>query len=63
MNTFISTNSIIQVKLLNRNKLLSRGKKEIIKVAQKRSSTWNDLERLARKFEFKESNINKNKQL
>ena len=63
MNTFISTNSIIQVKLLNRNNLLSKGKKEIIKVAQKRSSTWPYLNRLARKFEFKESNINKNKHL
>ena len=63
MNTFISTNSIIQVKLLNRNNLLSKGKKEIIKVAQKRSSTWPYLNKLARKFEFKESNINKNKQL
>ena len=63
MNTFISTNSIIQLKLLNRNKLLSRGKKEIIKVTQKRSSTLPYLDRLARKFEFKESDINKNKQL
>ena len=63
MNTFISTNSIIQLKLLNRNKLLSRGKKEIIKVTQKRSSTWHYLYRLTRKFKFKESNINKNKQL
>ena len=63
MNTFISTNSIIKVKLLNRNKLLSRGKKEIIKVTQKRSSTWPYLDRLSRKFEFKESDINKNKQL
>ena len=63
MNTFISTNSIIQLKLLNRNKLLSRGKKEITKVAQKRSLTWHYLNRLARKFEFKKSNINKNEQL
>ena len=63
MNTCISINSITLVKLLKRYKLTSRGKKEIIKAAQKRYSTWSDSNRLARKIEFKESNKNKNEKL
>ena len=58
MNTCISINSISLAKLLKRYKLTSRGRKEIIKAAQKSSSTWSSLNRLARKIEFKESNIN-----
>ena len=63
MNTCIFINSITLGKLLKRYKLTSRGKQEIIKVAKKRSSTWQGLNRLAKKIEFKESNINKNKHL
>ena len=59
MNTCISINSISLGKLLKRYKLTSKGKQEIIKVAQKRYSTWSSLNRLARKIEFKESNKNK----
>ena len=59
MNTCISINSISLGKLLKRYKLTSKGKQEIIKVAQKRYSTWSSLDRLARKIEFRESNINK----
>ena len=58
MNTCISINSISLGKLLKRYKLTSKGKQEIIKVAQKRYSTWSSLDRLARKIEFRESNIN-----
>ena len=58
MNTCISINSISLAKLLKRYKLTSIGRKEIIKAAQKSSSTWSSLNRLARKIEFKESNIN-----
>ena len=63
MNTCISINSISLAKLLKRYKLTSIGRKEIIKSAQKSSSTWSGLNRLARKIEFKESIGNKNKQL
>jgi len=61
VNTCISINSIALGKLLNRYKLTSTGKKKIIKAAQKKSSTWSGLNRLARKIEFKESNINQHK--
>ena len=62
MNTGISINSISLAKLLKRYKLTSIGRKEIIKAAQKSSSTWSGLNRLARKIEFKESKINHQKQ-
>ena len=58
MNTCISINSIALGKLLNRYKLTSKGKQEIIKAAQKKYSTWSGLNRLARKVEFKESFLN-----
>ena len=61
MNTFISLNSIVQGKLLKRYKLVSKGRQEIIKAAQKRYSTWSSLNRLAIKIEFKDLNINKNR--
>ncbi len=61
MNTCISLNSIALGKLLIRYKLISNGKQEIIKAAQKRYSTWSSLNRLAKEIVFKESNINKNK--
>ena len=60
MNTCISLNSITLGKLLKRYKLTSKGRQKIIKAAQKRYSTWSGLKRLARKIEFKDSNINKN---
>ena len=60
MNTCISLNSIALAKLLKRYKLISKVRQEIIKAAQKRYSTWSGLNRLARKIEFKDSNINKN---
>ena len=53
MNTCISINSIALGKLLKRYKLTSKGKQEIIKVAQKKYSTWSGLNRLARKIVFK----------
>ena len=58
MNTYIYINSIALRKLLNRYKLKLRVKQEIIKSAQKKSLTWTDLNRLARKIEFKDSYIN-----
>ncbi len=61
MNICISLNLIALGKLLKRYKLTSKGKQEIIKAAQKRYSTWSNLNRLARKIVFKESNVNKNK--
>ena len=61
MNTCISINSIALGKLLKRYKLTSKGKQEIIKAAQKKYSTWSELNRLARKIMFKESKINTNK--
>ena len=61
MNTCISINSIALGKLLKRYKLTSQRKREIIKAAQKKYSTWSGLNRLARKIVFKESNIIKNK--
>ena len=60
MNTCISINSIALGKLLKRYKLTSKGKQEIIKVAQKKYSTWSGLNRLARKIMFKESKITTN---
>ncbi len=60
MNTCISLNSIALTKLLKRYKLTSKGRQEIIKAAQKKYSTWSSLNRLARKIQFKVSNINKN---
>ena len=60
MNTCISINSISLGKLLKRYKLTSNGRQEIIKAAHKRYSTWSSLNRLARKIEFKDSNVNKN---
>ena len=61
MNTCISINSIALGKLLKRYKLISKGKQEIIKAAQKKYSTWSGLNRLARKIMFKESKIITNK--
>ena len=61
MNTLISINSIVLVKLFKKYKLTSKGKQEIIKAAQQRYSTLSGLNRLARKILFKESSINKNK--
>ena len=61
MNTGISINSISLAKLFKRYKLTSIGRKEIIKSAQKSSSTWSGLNRLARKIVFQESITNKNK--
>ena len=61
MSTCISLNSIYLGKLLKRYKLISKGNQEIIKVAEKRYSTWAVLYRVTRKIVFKESNINKNK--
>ena len=61
MNTCISINSIALGKLLKRYKLTSKGKQEIIKVAQKKYSIWSGLNRLARKIMFKESKITTNK--
>ena len=58
MNNFISINSKILRKLLKRYKLTARGRKEIIKEAQKKSKTYSGLNRLARKIEFKESITN-----
>ncbi len=56
MNNFISKNSIAIGKLLNRYKLKSTESKNIIKAAQKNSSVKPDLNILARKIKFKESN-------
>ena len=61
MNTYISLNSIAVGKLLKRYKLTSKGKQEIIKVSQKKYSTWSGLNRLARKIMFKESKVTTNK--
>ena len=61
MNSLISINSIALVKLLKRYKLSSKGKKEIIKAAQKKNSTWSGLNILARKIVFNQSNITTNK--
>ena len=63
MNTCISINSISLGKLLKRYKLTLKGKREIIKAAQKKSSTLFLFYRLARKIEFKESYRNQNKKL
>ena len=61
MITCISINSIALGILLKRYKLTSKGKQEIIKVAQEKYSTWSGLNRLARKIMFKESKITTNK--
>ena len=61
MNSSISIKSKILGKLFKRYKLTKRGKQEIIKTVKIRSNTWSDLNRLARKIEFKESIANKNK--
>ncbi len=61
MNSCISINSRILGKLFKRYKLTTRGKQEIAKTAQIRSTTWTGLSRIARKIEFKESITNKNK--
>ena len=63
MNSYISLNSKSLGKLLKSYKLTSRGKQAILKAAQKRSTTWSGLNRLARKIEFKESITNINKQI
>ena len=63
MKSYSSINSRILWKLLNSYKLTTRGKKEIVKAAQKRFITGSFLNRLARKIEFKGSIANKNKQL
>ena len=61
MNNSISIKSKILGKLFKRYKLTTRGKQEIIKTAKIRSTTWSGFNRLARKIEFNESIINKNK--
>ena len=61
MKSYSSINSKTLWKLLKRYKLTTRGKKEIIKAAQKRSTHYSNLKRLARKIVFKESITNKNK--
>ena len=63
MNTCISINSIALGKSLKRYEFTSKGKERIIKVANNRYLTWSELYRLARKIEFKDSKINKNKKL
>ena len=61
MKSDSSINSIALGKLFKRYILTTRGKQEIIKVAQKKYSTWSGLNRLARKIMFKESKITTNK--
>ena len=61
MNNCISINSGIGGKLFKRYKLTTRGKQEIVKTVKIRSATWSGLNRLARKIEFKELTVNKNK--
>ena len=61
MNTCISLNSLAVGKLLTRYKLTSKGNQEIIKAAQKKYSSLFSLNRLARKIEFKDTNIYKNR--
>ena len=63
MKSYNSINSKTLGKLLKRYKLKKRGKQEILKAAQKRSSNHSILISLARKIEFKNSITNKNKQL
>jgi len=58
VNTCISINSITLGKLIKRYNLTPKGKQVIIKAAQKKTSTWSGLNRLARKIEFNESNKN-----
>ena len=57
MNTCNSANSIKLGKLLKRFKLTPKNKQKIIQEAQKDSSTWSSLERLARNLEFKNSTV------
>ena len=57
-NSFI--NAKTRGKLLKRYKLTTRGKEEILKEAQKRSTHFSFLTFLVRKIEFKESITNKN---
>ena len=61
MNNCISINSEILGKLFKRYKLTTRGKQEIVKTAKIRSIIWSGFNRLARKIEFNESIVNKNK--
>ena len=61
MNSSISIKLKILGKLFKRYKLTIRWKQEIVKTAQIKSTTWSGLNRLANKFEFKESITNKNK--
>ena len=63
MKSYNSINSKTIGKLLNTNKLTTKGKQEILKAAQKRSMNRSLLSRLARKIEFIDSITNKNKQL
>ena len=59
MKNYSSINSKTLGKLLNRYKLTTIGKQQILKVAQKISTNRTILSRLARKIEFKESITNK----
>ena len=63
MKSCFFTNSKTLGKLLKRYKLITRRKEEISKEAQKRSTNFFKLSRLARKIAFKDSTKNKNKQL
>ena len=52
MNTCNSINSIALGKLLKKYKLSPTNKQKIILLAQKKSSTWSGLHRLAMRLEF-----------
>ena len=60
MNSYISINSKTLGRLLTRYKLTTRGKRKIIKAAQKRYKICFGLNKLAIKIDFKESITNKN---
>ena len=63
MKTFISINSVPFKALFRKNKLKFVGKQQIIKVAEKKSSAYSGLNRIARKIELKESITKINNQL
>ena len=62
MNTCNSINSIALGKLLKKYNLTPKNKQQVILLAQRKTSTWSGLHRLARKLEFKQSLVDQQQQ-
>ena len=55
MNTCNSINSLALGKLLKKYNLNAKNKQKIILIAQRKSATWSELHRQARKLEFQQT--------